>query len=55
LESIKQEIIEELTQDAEDYILKECGQKYNEIINNGYFKIEDREVEKHENEVVPDR
>lgn len=38
--SIIDEIIEELKEDAETFVLQKCKSRYKEIVNMGYFKVE---------------
>jgi dipeptidase len=38
--SIIDEIIEELKEDAETFVLQKCKSRYKEVVNMGYFKVE---------------
>lgn len=46
LSSIKEEIKDELKEDAETFILGQCGEKYRQIIEAGYFKTEKQMTQK---------
>ena len=40
LTSIIDEVIQELKEDAENFVVDECSKKYQDLIEMGYFKIE---------------
>lgn len=42
VQSIIQEVKEELREDAESHVISLCKEKYSELIDMGYFKLEDQ-------------